>query len=51
LTQVLSPGQTLPHVPQFLLSVLVLTQPPLHAVGVSAGQVAQTFELFLTCLQ
>jgi hypothetical protein len=41
----------LPQVPQFLLSVLVSTQPPLQAVGVSGGQVAQIFVLFLTCLQ
>jgi hypothetical protein len=51
LTQVVPPRQTLPQVPQLLLSLAVLMQPPLQAVGVSGGQVAQTFVLFLTCLQ
>jgi hypothetical protein len=51
LTQVVPPWQTVPQEPQLLLSLAVLMQPPLQAVGASAGQVAQTLVLFLTCLQ
>jgi len=51
LTQLVVPWQTVPHVPQFRLSSLVSTQPPLQAVGISGGQVAQTFDFLLICLQ
>jgi hypothetical protein len=48
---VVVPWQTVPQVPQLRLSVFVLMQPPLQAVGASDGQIAQTFDFLLTCLQ
>jgi hypothetical protein len=45
LTQVEPPKQTVPQAPQLLSSSEVATQPPLQAVGDSAGQALQSFLL------